>query len=288
MTETPTTRTMADYLTAHEQLFDTYATWSAGFTADDLAVQSLCPDWDVRGVIAHALGVEAELRVSDSRPLVTLFRNQDGWRPDFLARALSVADITGDSLALARQAAETDAEIVVVCGVHFMAETAKILNPGRTVLIPDLEAGCSLAESITAADVSRLKARHPGVPVVTYVNPYADVKAEAEEAPAGDAKAEAADADSIELLDQQDAEPVGADREEGHEAKVQQPGHAEHNPQWPLRQYGGRRTEPDQGPPAATPPGAPGRAPGHRCGTGRRRGALVGRPRRAGDRDRRP
>jgi len=89
-----------------------------------------------------------------------------------------VADITGDSLALARRAGETDAEIIVLCGVHFMAETAKILNPERTVLIPDLEAGCSLAESITAADVRALKARYPGVPVVTYVNTSAEVKAE--------------------------------------------------------------------------------------------------------------
>ena len=89
-----------------------------------------------------------------------------------------VADITGDSLALAKRASETDAEIIVLCGVHFMAETAKILNPQRTVLIPDLEAGCSLAESITADDVRALKAKHPGVPVVTYVNTSAEVKAE--------------------------------------------------------------------------------------------------------------
>jgi quinolinate synthase len=89
-----------------------------------------------------------------------------------------VADLTGDSLALARQAAETDADVIVMCGVHFMAETAKVLNPGKTVLIPDLEAGCSLAESITAEDVRRLKRRYPGVPVVTYVNTTAEVKAE--------------------------------------------------------------------------------------------------------------
>ncbi len=89
-----------------------------------------------------------------------------------------VADITGDSLALARRAAESDADVIVVCGVHFMAETAKILNPDRTVLIPDPEAGCSLADSITAADVRALRSRHPGVPVVTYVNTSADVKAE--------------------------------------------------------------------------------------------------------------
>jgi quinolinate synthase len=89
-----------------------------------------------------------------------------------------VADITGDSLALAREAAETEADVIVLCGVHFMAETAKILNPDRTVLIPDLDAGCSLAESITARDVRALKEQYPGVPVVTYVNTSAEVKAE--------------------------------------------------------------------------------------------------------------
>lgn len=91
-----------------------------------------------------------------------------------------VADITGDSLALAREAARTDADVIVLCGVHFMAETAKLMNPGKTVLIPDLEAGCSLAESITAADVRLLKERYPGVPVVTYVNTSAAVKAESD------------------------------------------------------------------------------------------------------------
>jgi len=91
-----------------------------------------------------------------------------------------VADITGDSLALARRAGETDAGLIVVCGVHFMAETAKILNPERTVLIPDPSAGCSLAESITAADVRSLRRRYPGVPVVTYVNTSAEVKAESD------------------------------------------------------------------------------------------------------------
>lgn len=88
-----------------------------------------------------------------------------------------VADIVGDSLALARQAIDTDADIIVLAGVHFMAETAKLLNPGKTVLIPDLEAGCSLADSITVADIAGLRARHPGVPVVTYVNTSAAVKA---------------------------------------------------------------------------------------------------------------
>jgi quinolinate synthase len=91
-----------------------------------------------------------------------------------------VADLTGDSLALARLAAETEAETIVLCGVHFMAETAKLLNPNKTVLIPDLEAGCSLASSITARDVQLLRERYPGSPVVTYVNTSAEVKAESD------------------------------------------------------------------------------------------------------------
>jgi quinolinate synthase len=91
-----------------------------------------------------------------------------------------VADYTGDSLGLARQAARTDADVIVQCGVHFMAETSKILCPDKTVLIPDLRAGCSLAESITGEDVRLLKQRYPGVPVVTYVNTSADVKAESD------------------------------------------------------------------------------------------------------------
>jgi quinolinate synthase len=91
----------------------------------------------------------------------------------------SVTDIHGDSLELSRRAAATEKDIIVFCGVKFMAETAKILNPTRTVLIPSL-AGCSLAASITAADVIALKKKYPGVPVVTYVNTYADVKAESD------------------------------------------------------------------------------------------------------------
>jgi quinolinate synthase len=91
-----------------------------------------------------------------------------------------VADLRGDSLALARMASETDADVIVMAGVHFMAETAKIVNPTKTVLIPDLRAGCSLAESITGADVRLLRQRYPGVPVVTYVNTSAEVKAESD------------------------------------------------------------------------------------------------------------
>ena len=92
----------------------------------------------------------------------------------------TVADIVGDSLALAMKAAETTADVIVLCGVHFMAETAKLVNPGKTVLVPDLRAGCSLAESITAADVRLLREKYSGVPIVTYVNTSAEVKAESD------------------------------------------------------------------------------------------------------------
>jgi quinolinate synthase len=92
----------------------------------------------------------------------------------------SIPDYVGDSLDLARKAAKTDKEIIVFCGVRFMAETAKLLNPTKTVLLPSQKAGCSLAASITAADVRELKQKFPGVPVVTYVNTYADVKAESD------------------------------------------------------------------------------------------------------------
>src|SRR3954447_22926922 len=91
-----------------------------------------------------------------------------------------VADVVGDSLALARKATTTDAEVIVLAGVHFMAETAKLLNPEKTVLIPDLAAGCSLAESITPQDIRLMRQRYPGVPVITYVNPSAAVKAESD------------------------------------------------------------------------------------------------------------
>ncbi|MCY4089277.1 MAG: quinolinate synthase NadA [Caldilineaceae bacterium] len=90
----------------------------------------------------------------------------------------SIPDFVGDSLYLSRMAAKTDKDVIVFCGVEFMAETAKILSPDKTVLLPAEKAGCSLAASITGEDVRRLKAQYPGVPVVTYVNTYADVKAE--------------------------------------------------------------------------------------------------------------
>jgi quinolinate synthase len=92
----------------------------------------------------------------------------------------TVADIKGDSLQLAIAAAKSDADVIVQCGVHFMAETSKLLNPDKTVLIPDTRAGCSLAASITGADVRLMRERYPGVPVVTYVNTSADVKAESD------------------------------------------------------------------------------------------------------------
>lgn len=89
-----------------------------------------------------------------------------------------VGDFRGDSLQLAREAANVDADVIVQAGVHFMAETSKLMNPNKTVLIPDLEAGCSLASSITAEDVRALREAYPGVPIVTYVNTSAAVKAE--------------------------------------------------------------------------------------------------------------
>ncbi len=91
-----------------------------------------------------------------------------------------VADFAGDSLQLAQQAAKVDAQIIIQAGVHFMAETSKILSPEKTVLIPDMKAGCSLASSITGADVRLLREKFPGVPIITYVNTSADVKAESD------------------------------------------------------------------------------------------------------------
>lgn len=135
-------------------------------------VASVLPwtDW-----MEFAPDVEAILELKRRRNAVVLAHNYQ--TPEIYH---GVADITGDSLALARHAVDTDADVIVLAGVHFMAETAKIINPAKTVLIPDLEAGCSLASSITGADVRRLKAQYPGVPVVTYVNTSADVKAESD------------------------------------------------------------------------------------------------------------
>jgi quinolinate synthase len=119
--------------------------------------------------------IAAILRLKHERNAVILAHNYQ--TPDIFH---TIADIVGDSLALAREAVRTDASVIVLAGVHFMAETAKLLNPEKTVLIPDVEAGCSLAASITAEDVRLLRERYPGVPVVTYVNTSAAVKAESD------------------------------------------------------------------------------------------------------------
>ncbi len=124
---------------------------------------------------ALAPDIAAILRLKRERNAVILAHNYQA--PEIFH---TVADIVGDSLALAREAVTVEADVIVLAGVHFMAETAKLLNPGKTVLIPDLAAGCSLADSITAADVRALRAQHPGVPIVTYVNTSAAVKAESD------------------------------------------------------------------------------------------------------------
>src|SRR5690348_2703815 len=119
-----------------------------------------------------ARDIDAILELKRARNAVILAHNYQ--TPEIFH---CVADIVGDSLALAREAMKVDADVIVLAGVHFMAETAKLLNPDKTVLIPDTQAGCSLASSITAADVRLLRQRYPGVPVVTYVNTSAAVKA---------------------------------------------------------------------------------------------------------------
>jgi quinolinate synthase len=121
----------------------------------------------------HAPYVEAINRLKKTRNAIILAHNYQ--TPEIYH---CVADFVGDSLALAREAVEVDAEVIVLAGVHFMAETAKLLNPEKKVIIPDMKAGCSLAESITGADVRLLRQKYPGVPVVTYVNTSAEVKAE--------------------------------------------------------------------------------------------------------------
>ena len=123
--------------------------------------------------VASAATIEAINALKVERNAIVLAHNY--MTPDIYH---GVADIVGDSLGLAREAASTDAEVIVFAGVHFMAETAKITCPDKTVLIPDALAGCSLAEAINAADVRRLRDRHPGVPIVAYVNTSAEVKAE--------------------------------------------------------------------------------------------------------------
>ena len=122
--------------------------------------------------LSHEADVAAILELKKKRNAVILAHNYQ--TPEIFH---GVADIVGDSLALARKAAEVDADVIVLAGVHFMAETAKLLNPAKTVLIPDMGAGCSLADSITPEDVALLRQAHPGVPIITYVNTSAAVKA---------------------------------------------------------------------------------------------------------------
>jgi quinolinate synthase len=135
-------------------------------------VRSVIPDleWPV-----HAPYIAAINELKRQRNAVVLAHNYQ--TPEIFH---GVADFVGDSLALAQQGAKTEADVIVLAGVHFMAETAKILSPEKTVLIPDLQAGCSLAASITAEDIRLLRQRYPGVPVVTYVNTSAAVKAESD------------------------------------------------------------------------------------------------------------
>lgn len=125
------------------------------------------PDWAI-----HAPYVAAINRLKKERGAVILAHNY--MTPQIYH---GISDVVGDSLALAIAATRVEAEVIVQCGVHFMAETSKILNPQKTVLMPDMEAGCSLAESITAEGIAEMRARYPGAPVVSYVNTTAEVKA---------------------------------------------------------------------------------------------------------------
>jgi quinolinate synthase len=127
-------------------------------------------EWEMKAPLVHEIN-----RLKKERNAVILAHNY--MVPEIFH---GIGDHVGDSLGLSQVAKAADADVIVFCGVHFMAETAKILNPGKTVLIPDPEAGCSLSESITPEDVRLLRQRHPGVPVVTYVNTPAAIKAESD------------------------------------------------------------------------------------------------------------
>jgi quinolinate synthase len=127
-------------------------------------------EWPVHAPFVHAIN-----KIKKERNAVILAHNYQ--TPEIFH---CVADFAGDSLQLAQEAEKVDADIIIQCGVHFMAETSKLLSPDKTVLIPDMKAGCSLAESITGEDVRLLREANPGVPIVTYVNTSADVKAESD------------------------------------------------------------------------------------------------------------
>jgi len=135
-------------------------------------VKGIIPDFEWQ---LHAPYIAAINKLKKEKGAVILAHNYQ--TPEIYH---GVADFVGDSLALAREAAKTDAKLIIQAGVHFMAETSKILSPEKTVLIPSMEAGCSLASSITGADVRLLRERFPGVPIVTYVNTSAEVKAESD------------------------------------------------------------------------------------------------------------
>ncbi|MES2032080.1 MAG: quinolinate synthase NadA [Pseudomonadota bacterium] len=150
-----------------------------------LSIPELRPSEHLYAKVRHAIpaiewsmlseDIDAIIALKKSRNAVILAHNYQ--TPDIFH---CVADIVGDSLALAREAMHVEADVIVLAGVHFMAETAKLLNPSKTVLIPDRGAGCSLADSITPEDVRLLRQTYPGVPIVTYVNTSAAVKAESD------------------------------------------------------------------------------------------------------------
>jgi quinolinate synthase len=149
---------------------DRRATEATIFEKLRVKLRDIVPEFELRekAKLAHEI-----LELKEQRNAIVLAHN-------YMEPALyySIPDYAGDSLELARMAAETDKDVIVFCGVRFMAETAKILNPTKQVLLPSERGGCSLASSITAEDVRQLRARFPGVPVVAYVNTHADVKAE--------------------------------------------------------------------------------------------------------------
>jgi quinolinate synthase len=150
---------------------------STGYTAGEHAqryarVARLMPEVEWQAYFEQISVIE---QLKRERNAIVLAHNYQ--RPEIYH---GVADLHGDSLALAREAARCNADVIVMCGVRFMAETAKLLSPRKTVLLPAEDAGCSLADSITAADIRALRKRHPGVPVVCYVNTSAAVKAESD------------------------------------------------------------------------------------------------------------
>ncbi|WP_375174702.1 quinolinate synthase NadA [Pseudooceanicola sp.] len=165
---------MLDQIALRTELADHYdlspSTDIANATADIYARMDRVvtpPDWAIFAPYVAAIN-----KLKKERNAVILAHNY--MTPEIYH---GIADVVGDSLQLAIEATRVEADVIVQCGVHFMAETSKILNPSKTVLIPDMEAGCSLAESITAEGIAEMRAKYPGAPVVTYVNTTAEVKA---------------------------------------------------------------------------------------------------------------